>query len=381
MTSSHRLAITGAGWTTPLGDDLDAVWRRLLAGETGIQPREFEPRGLRLRNDRAAIVSSVPMSEDPAQRMAAIAEGAIVRAMAGAGCDPRDPGVQIVFGTSLGAFLDGEARPLHAWADEMGNRLGAARAPIALSTACSAGSDAILVGAELVRSGAARRAVAGGADVFTLAKQLGHSALGTLSPTTLRAFDVAHDGTLLGEGAGFLVLESERDASHPPLAYLRGVGSANDAFGMTAPEEGALGARLALERSLHDAGVQPDVIGIINAHGSGTPLNDATEAKALRAVFGSRGPNVPTVREGPMVFATKGNFGHALGATGALEAIALVLSLARRQVPPIVGLEEPAPEVAFPLAARRVVRHRERFGLSLTLGFGGFDTSLVMEAA
>jgi 3-oxoacyl-[acyl-carrier-protein] synthase II len=308
--------------------------------------------------------------------MAAIAEGAIVRAMASAACDPRDPGVQIVFGTSLGAFLDGEARPLHAWADEMGQRLGAARAPIALSTACSAGSDAILVGAELVRSGAARRAVAGGADVFTLAKQLGHSALGTLSPTTLRAFDVAHDGTLLGEGAGFLVLESERDASHPPLAYLRGVGSANDAFGLTAPEECALGARLALERSLRDAAVEPDAIGVVNAHGSGTPLNDATEAKALKAVFGGH-----SAGDGPMVFATKGNFGHALGATGALEAITLVLALARRQVPPIVGLEEPAPEVAFPLAARRVVRHERRFGLSLTLGFGGFDTSLVMEAA
>jgi 3-oxoacyl-[acyl-carrier-protein] synthase II len=258
----------------------------------------------------------------------------------------------------------------------MGQRLGAARAPIALSTACSAGSDAILVGAELVRSGAARRAVAGGVDVFTLAKQLGHSALGTLSPTTLRAFDVGHDGTLLGEGAGFLVLELEREASHPPLAYLRGVGSANDAFGMTAPEEGARGARLALERSLDDAGVEPAAIGVISAHGSGTPLNDATEARALKAVFGG-----PRAGEGPMVFATKGNFGHALGATGALEAITLLLSLARRLVPPIVGLEEPAPEVAFPLAARRVVRHEQRFGLSLTLGFGGFDTSLVMEAA
>jgi 3-oxoacyl-[acyl-carrier-protein] synthase II len=305
-----------------------------------------------------------------------MAEGAILRALERAACDPRDPGVQIVFGTSLGAFLEGEARPLHAWADEMGQRLGAARAPVAHSTACSAGSDAILVGAELVRSGAARRAVAGGADVFTLAKQLGHSALGTLSPTTLRAFDVGHDGTLLGEGAGFLVLEREGDATRPALAYLRGVGSANDASGMTAPDAAALGARLALERSLRDAALEPDAIGVVNAHGSGTPLNDATEAKALRAVFGGR-----DATEGPVVFATKGNFGHALGATGALEAIALCLSLARGQVPPIVGLEEPAPDVAFPLAFRRVVRHHKTFGLSLTLGFGGFDTSLVMEAA
>jgi 3-oxoacyl-[acyl-carrier-protein] synthase II len=259
---------------------------------------------------------------------------------------------------------------LHAWADAVGQAVGAAAAPIAVSTACSAGSDAILLGAELLRAGAARCCVCGGADVLTWSKRLAHSALGTMSPTTLRAFDVRHDGTLLGEGAAFLVLEPAAE-SRTHHARLRGAGSANDAAAMTAPDTTGLGARYALERSLADAGLGPEAIGLINAHGSGTPLNDATEAHALRDVFAGQGC--------PLVFATKGNFGHSLGATGAIEAVALVLALATRRVPPVIGLEQPDPAFPLPLPFRQPMDCAARIGLSLTLGFGGFDTSLVFE--
>ena len=252
------------------------------------------------------------------------------------------------------------------------------RRRFSLSTACSSGSDAILVGAELIRLGAARCCICGGVDVLTTSKRLAHSALGTMSPTTLRAFDVRHDGMLLGEGAAFVVLESEPRASAPALAYLRGVGAANDASGMTTPDPSGRGARYAIERSLADAGLSTDAIDVLNAHGSGTPLNDATEALALREVFVPAGA---ASGARPVVFGTKGNFGHSLGATGTIEAIALILALRTGQVPPIAALEQPDPAFPLPLPKGEPLLAAMRVGLSLTLGFGGFDTSLIFEVA
>lgn len=366
------VAVTGAAWSTALGHGLDDVWRRLLAGEHGFVEVDSPHR---LRNALAAAIP--PHGDGPASRLRRLAVETLGRALAEAGLTADSPGTRVVLGTSLGAWLD-DARereaPLHAWADEVARAVGAREAPVCLSTACSSGADAILVGAELIRSGAAEVCVCGGVDVLTQSKRLAHSALSTMSPTRPRAFDVRHDGMLLGEGAGFLVLESmahARERSAPLLAVFRGAGSANDAASMTAPDPAATGARLAMERSIADAGVAPGDIGLVNAHGSATLANDRAEAEALRAVFGAGAR--------PLVFATKGAFGHTLGATGAMEAIALILGLREGVVPPIAGLEQPEAGFPCPLPMGRPVRHEERMGLSLTLGFGGFDTALVFE--
>jgi 3-oxoacyl-[acyl-carrier-protein] synthase II len=361
------VCVTGMAWTTPLGDSLEGVWESLLAGRTGIRP---VPHQGRLRNDLAAIVSDPDIQLPPQQRLHHIACSAAARALKSAGKRANDPDVQLIIGTSLGTCLeDRPDEPMYAWIEKVAAELGFAKSPIGLSTACSSGSDAILLGAELVRSGAAKCCVCGGADVLTWSKRIGHSSLGTMSPTTLRAFDRRHDGTLLGEGAGFVVLEA--DAPPDPIAFVRGCGSANDGTGMTAADTSGRCARFAIERSLADAGIGASEVGLINAHGSGTQMNDLTEKNALGEVF--RG------EPRPLVFATKGNFGHSLGATGALEAIALVLAMRGRRVPPVVGLEDPDPEFALPLARGAAMDHAARFGLSLTLGFGGYDTSLVFE--
>jgi len=362
-------------WATPLGDSLDGVWQRLLDAETGLVAI---PHKVRLKNSLGAPCAWPPADQPADSRMLDLGVATVRRALD----DARLPGLgaaELVIGTSLGAFLEGEPQsaPLHRYADLIAAALGAQRQPIALSTACSSGSDAILVAAELLRAGAAERVVCGGVDVLTTTKRLAHSSLGTMSTTTLRAFDVRHDGTLLGEGAGFIVLETLDAAAaraRTPLALLRGVGSANDAAGMTTPDAAGLGARLAIERSLADAGITPDDVGVFNAHGSATPLNDATEAAALRAVFGADAGT-------PIVFATKGNFGHSLGATGAIEAIATLLALRRGQVPPVYGLERVDPALRLPVAMGAPIAICARYGLSLTLGFGGFDTSLVFEVA
>jgi 3-oxoacyl-[acyl-carrier-protein] synthase II len=366
-----KLPVTGMSWTTPLGDELEPVWDHLLKGETGIAP---VPHTVRLRNSLAAAVKSIPLDLPPSERMHAMAKPALERALSAARQDPADPQLRLVVGTSLGAYLeDGlQRKSLYAWAEELGESCGVATPPIALSTACSSGSDAILVGAEMIQAGLARCCICGGVDVLTVSKRLAHSSMGTMSPTMLRAFDVRHDGTLLGEGAAFVVLQTPEDASEP-LAFLRGVGSANDATGMTVPDAEGWGGRLAIERSLADAGIDAADVGLINAHGSATPLNDASERFTFSQVFGGRAQ--------PLVFATKGNFGHSLGATGATEAVALILALRSRQVPPIVSLEQPDPQFTLPLPFPTSMPCEARIGLSLTLGFGGFDTSLIFEAA
>ena len=210
-------------------------------------------------------------------------------------------------------------------------------------------------------------------DVITWSKRAGHSAslarchLPRSGPST-----TATTAATAGEGAGFLVLES---SAPKPLAFLRGTGAANDATGMTAADTSGLSARYAIERSLADAQLPLSAIGLINAHGSATQMNDLTEKNALNDLF----------REAPrpLVFATKGNFGHSLGShrhTGS-DCPHPGGPFRSAQVPPIYGLDEPDAGSSSPLARARHQPSRTRFGISLTLGFGGFDTSLIFEAA
>ena len=373
-SSAPEIAVTGLAWMTALGDDLENVWSRTLAGETGFVNI---PCTYPLRNQLAAPVALVDPEIHPAERLRRMTYRTARRAMMDASLSPTDSRLQLIMGTSFGDFLerDDNACPsLHTWAQDVAQELGVTNSPISVSTACSSGSDAILLGAELIRAGVADLCVCGGIDILTLSKRLAHSNLGTMSSTLLRAFDQRHDGTLLGEGAAFLVLEagsraSERAAS--VYGFLRGIGSANDAATMTGPDLTGAGARLAIQRALIDAGLEPEDVDLVNAHASGTPLNDTVERDTLKAVFDNTA--------GPLVFATKGNFGHTLGATGAIEAIALILALRKQLIPPIVHLEEPDPEFPFPLPLHAAVRCDARIGLSLTLGFGGFNTCLLFE--
>lgn len=369
----QAVLVTGMAWSTTLGSGLEQVWKRLLAGESGLRP---VPSAHELRSSLAGPVGFPPSDWEPARRQVALTAGTVARALDDAGLSASSTDPCLVAGTSYGAHLDDvDTAGLHGWAVEAAAEAGIRRPPVSLSTACSSGSDAIAVGAAMIDSGAAEVCVCGGADILTPAKRLGHSALGTMSTTRLRSFDRNRDGTLLGEGAGFLVLESQTSARRRGVggyAVLRGSGSSNDAAGMTSPDPSGEGVVLAVRRSLAHAERDPADVAAVSAHGSGTPVNDEVEEIAFTRLF-SQGPC-------PTVFATKGAFGHTLGATGAMEAITVVLALRDRRVPPISALEETSKTFPVPVPRQGPREIGAGVGLNLTLGFGGFNTSLVFEA-
>ncbi|MEV6447955.1 beta-ketoacyl-[acyl-carrier-protein] synthase family protein [Amycolatopsis sp. NPDC051716] len=369
--ADRDIVVTGMAWTTALGTGVDAVWSALLAGETGIRP---VASGFPLRNTAAAAVGDPPLTDGPDRRQRVLTERTVLRALGDAGVEASDPRVQAVLGTSYGSHLDTPApSSLSRWCTEVTTGIGMVRAPLSISTACSAGADAILVATELIRDGVADICVCGGTDVLTPAKRLAHSAMGTMSPTSLRAFDESHDGTLLGEGSAVLVLESGRSArarGARPHGKVIGVGSSNDAQGATAPDPSGESVARAVRRALARSGRTLADVGVINAHGSGTPVNDTTELTGYSRLFdGAAGP--------PTLFATKGAFGHSLGATGAIEAITVLLALRDNVVPPVLGLAKPRPGWPFPVGGPAPVRGG--VGLSVTLGFGGFNTCLALE--
>jgi 3-oxoacyl-[acyl-carrier-protein] synthase II len=364
--------VTGMAWSTALGSDLDEVWQALLSGATGVAPvSSAHP----LRNDEAAVLPDLPMDLDLEQRQYELGSRTLRAAVADAGLDVTDPRLRLVVGTSYGSHLDVPPDGLDQWGEVLATGLGMTRRPLMVSTACSAASDAVLVGAALIAEGEEDVCVVGGVDVLTPAKRLGHSALGTMSPTALRAFDESHDGTILGEGAAFLVLERARSAQARGARVrgrLSGTGSANDAAGPTAPDPSGDTVVQAVSAALAAAGRGTGEVGVLNAHGSGTPVNDEVERRGFARTF--------TNGAAPVVFATKGAFGHTLGATGALEAVAVLLALRDKQVPPVPGLSTVMPGFPLPLPTGPApLPFTGDVGLSVTLGFGGFTTCLALE--
>lgn len=243
-----------------------------------------------------------------------------------------------------------------------------------VSNACASGALAIATAADLLLDGIADVAVAGGVDALCRMTLNGFASLLALDPMGCRPFDRDRQGTSLGEGAGFVVLEREtaaRARGARPLAVLAGFGHSNDAYHATAPDPEGRGAERAMRAALAMAGLPPAAIDYVNAHGTGTRDNDRAEGRALRRVFGDALPPVSS---------TKRVFGHTLAAAGAIEAIVCTAVLGSGFVPGTAGLAEPDPECGIePLRHARPARVRA--ALSNSFGFGGHDTVLCLCAA
>jgi 3-oxoacyl-[acyl-carrier-protein] synthase II len=260
-------------------------------------------------------------------------------------------------------------------ADVVARRYGTIGPKETVVLACSSGGAALGLAAELIASGAAPLALAGGVDAMTRICFMGFNALKLLDPEPCRPFARDRRGMSLGEGAGFVVLEDEAHArarGARGYAELASYGLATDAWHLTAPHPDGEGSVRAMAEALDRAGVPASAVGYVNAHGTGTPQNDRVEAVALRKLFDP---------DSVLVSANKSLIGHAMAAAGALEAIATVLTLIHGLVPPTANLTEPDPEVAFdcvPNVARPAV---VEYALSNSFGFGGQNLSLLFRRA
>lgn len=393
----NSAVVTGLGCVSAIGDTAHAFWQELLAGTSGIKEiSAFSHAGLRNRLagevHLTASLRDLAASAGTHSRLHLFAFSAIDEALADAGLDltslRRDGGkAALIVGTSLGMSLIAGASGVEASTELSGDEFNARLADFAaalerrygledqvtiVSTACASGTHAIAQGLDMIRHEGYQVVIAGGADTLDRMKYLGHSALSTLTTDQPRPFSCRRDGTLFGEGAGFLVLQAPDGSIAKHYALCVGGGYSNDINHVTAPDPQGVGGAMAIRAALTDAGIAPEAIGHINLHGSGTALNDSAEYAALEAVFGPRIKNLPCT-------SIKAAVGHCMGAAGGIEAIATVLSLRHASVPPTVNVA--AHEVEFPidLVVEAARGSSIEYALSNSFGFGGANGSLVFS--
>jgi len=265
--------------------------------------------------------------------------------------------------------------PLGKTTSRMARLLGVGGPVSAVTSACSSATNALGLALDMIREGEVDVAVAGGADALCRLTVAGFSALAVVSARGSHPFDADRDGLSLSEGAAFVVLESEEHARArgvAPVAELMGYGASSDAYHPTRLQPDGLGAARALRAALVDAGIEPDEVDHVNAHGTGTPHNDAMEAVAIREVFGDGTDSLA-------VTSNKSLFGHALGSCGALSLAAAMTTLAEGFVAPTAGLERldpDAPALDVVTGAARPGRF-ERVVCN-SFGFGGSNAALVV---
>jgi 3-oxoacyl-[acyl-carrier-protein] synthase I len=238
---------------------------------------------------------------------------------------------------------------------------------MAISTACSSSAKAFGNAARMIAAGLCDAAVVGGVDSLCLTTLYGFGSLGLLSPVGCRPFDADRDGISIGEGAGMVLLEKKADGRTADSVALLGVGESSDAYHMSTPHPEGLGARMAMEQALTSAGLRPGAVDYINLHGTGTRSNDATEDKAVCAVFGNDTP----------CSSTKGWTGHTLGACGAIEAIICALAIERGFMPGSVNTRTVDPT----LGLQYLLDNRGQsidIAMSNAFGFGGTNCSLLL---
>jgi 3-oxoacyl-[acyl-carrier-protein] synthase II len=409
---NNRVFITGIGAITPIGIGRERLWRGALEGKRGVRSLDrFDSAPFRSKVagqvedfDPAAFLDRRAMhrSERFAQFSLAAARLAFEDASYAPSGDDGDFGVWV--GSALGgaaygetqnrSFIDRGIKAIHpmlalsvfpaAACCNIAIEFGIHGPTVSNSNSCAAGAVAIGDAFRAVRSGYCRRALAGGVEIpltplifaaFDVIKSM--SQRNDDPSSASRPFDAGRDGFVMAEAACLMLLEREEDVvarGAVPYAEIGGFGLTNDGQHMAAPREDGREAKRAMQLAMADASVEPAQIDHINAHGSSTPLNDPTESRAIRDVFGSAADRV-------IVSGIKGMMGHALGATGSVEAALCALGLRENVVVPTVNLETPAegcdlrysPAVPTPL--------RQKAVLSNSFGFGGLNAALVFKAA
>jgi 3-oxoacyl-[acyl-carrier-protein] synthase II len=399
-----RACVTGVGLITPIGDDPRTFWEALLAGRSGagaVRSFDTAPLPSRIGCECAdphlpALVRSVLLGG----RCTELAAFAALEAVRGAGLETELRGrrdAAVVVGTTMGEVTRFEQdrathpdrppdaadvrslveRPLDVLGRSLARMWDLAGPVVTVPTACAAGAYAVGLAASLVARGRVRVALAVGSEAFSRLAFVGFSRMRAMSPDVCRPFSRDRPGLLLGEGAGALVIESAASAAQRGadiLGFVDGFGLSCDAHHVTGPHPSGAGAARAMRDALARGGLDASSVDYVNAHGTGTALNDRTESLALRAVFGARIGDVP-------VSSIKALTGHMMGAAGAVEAIATLLALREGVVPPTWNFTEADPDCAIDCVPNAPRSRRLERALSNSYAFGGNNASLLLERA
>jgi len=394
VSTPPEIVVTGRGVVSSIGDGAETFFDALLAKKSGIADgigacTEFDP-------EAAMTPKDVRRSDRYTHLAVAAATQAAEEANIPDGVDLERLGVLV--GTGVGGlltleeqcrnFFEGGERAVsphfvpmmmpNAAAGVIAMRLGAHGPGFSVSSACATGGHAIGEAHRMITRGEADVVVAGGTEAALTGVCLAaFRRMGALSREGVsRPFDARRDGFVMGEGAGVIVLEREEHAkARGATIYGRvvGYGASNDAFHITQPDSEGRGARKAMLATLADAGISPADVGYLNAHGTGTPFNDKIETAAIKSVF--NGSNTP-----PPVSSTKSAIGHLLGAAGAVEAIVCLEAVRRGVLPPTLNYAEADPDCDLDYVPGTCRAARPRRMLSTSLGFGGCNAALVLEA-
>ena len=398
-----RVAITGIGAVTPLGLDAASTWRAALAGESGIDwITTFDTEGLPVRVagavkgfDPATVVSAKEARKLERNVLLGVAAGR--EALSDARLNGFDPDrVGIVFGSAIGGVpgIVEQAETLRdrgpdrvspsflpnvlvdSTSGQLAISLGIRGPNYAVVSACATGSHAVGEAAEMIKRGAADAVLAGGTEACIIPLILaGFTAMRGLAaedehpPHASRPFDATRSGFVMAEGAGALLLEDMESAERRGAeiyAEVLGYGASNDAHHMAQPEPEAVGVAAMMRTALERAGVEPERVGYINAHGTSTPLGDAAETKAIKDVFGDHARRLA-------VSSTKSMMGHTFGAAGAIEAIMCALALRDRKLPPTINYREPDPDCDLDYVPNEARKERVDVALSNAMGLGGHN--------
>jgi 3-oxoacyl-[acyl-carrier-protein] synthase II len=396
----RRVVITGLGVVSPIGLGVERFWSALVGGLAGIRDiTRFDTAGYAYSRggevpdfvfpDELCPAGGMPdlavqfllVAAREALREAGVDVDRINRDAAGVAISTNFGGVGSVDGF-LAEWPEGPAAgtarfgeyDFQRGADSVAD-LQDLRGPRGvLSLSCSSGTAAIGYAAGLVRSGRADLMVTGGYDALTRFCWSGLSALRTMSKDAVRPFDKGRDGTIFSEGAGVLVLESLEHARARGArihAEVAGYGFNNNAHHMTAPDGDGAGSSRVMRMALDDAGIEPDRVDHVNTHGTGTRHNDSAETAAIKTVLGDRAARVP-------ITANKSSIGHMMGAAGAAEAIASVLTIRDGVIPPTINYREPDPECNLDCVPNVKRKAAVSTVISNSAGIGGCNAAVVL---
>jgi len=406
----RRVVVTGLGAVTPIGLSVDEFWNSMMEGKSGVAPISYFDTTEYTSRIAGEVKNFDPhnyMDKKAARRMDVFTQFAVAASdmalkdaqLVNGNVDPTRVGV--VYGSGIGGmwtyhhqsesfFKEGGPKTIGPFfvpmmipdiaAGTLSIRYGYKGPNYATTSACATSAHSIADAFMLIQRGSADIIVTGGTESAICPMGLGgFCAMRALSTRNdqpekaSRPFDANRDGFVIGEGAGTLVLEEyehARNRNAPIYAEVLGIGLTADAYHITAPAPGGEGAVRSMRLCIQEAGIRPDEVDYINAHGTSTPYNDKAESQAIKTVFGDHAYTL-------LVSSTKSMIGHLLGAAGAVESIATILSISKGIVPPTINYETPDPDCDLNYVPNKPVERDVRYAISNAFGFGGHNTSIL----